>query len=354
MNTDESVISHKQAGSTLSYKFQRLRERIREAIDRGELTGKLPGERALAKTFQVNAKTLSKALTDLAAEGVLDRSIGRGTYVKGTAPTATTTGRWLVLTDQGPEPAVVQALRTANNQLAVMSDSVDGVRPSFINQFCAVIDLASNTPEWFLRDMVVRNLPVIAVGREPKTYSMNAVVLDRLLGASRLTRELLLAGHRNFAVISQGGDTSFIEAVRQTTQRFAADCAIDSIYANEVASAIQNGATAIICDSTQSARDVMTVLKSAGIGTPDRVSVVAVGIDDGQIPCTGYYASAQQLARGVTDLLNDQSVNRPTVLWLAGEFVDQRTSGMSKAPAGSLDAAGTGAFGQQPGRTLEA
>ena len=352
MNTDETI-SHKQSGSTLSYKFQRLRERIREAIDRGELSGKLPGERALAKTFQVNAKTLSKALTDLAAEGVLDRSIGRGTYVKGTAPAASSTGRWLVLTDEGPEPAVVSALRQANGQLAVMAEAVDGVRPSFINQFCAVIDLATDTPESFLRDMVVRNIPVIAVGREPKTYSMNAVVLDRLLAASRLTRELLLAGHRNFAVISQTGDTSFIEAVRQTTRRFVADCSIDSIYANEVGSAIQNGATAIVCDSADSARDVMTVLKGAGIATPDRVSVVATGIANGQPPCTGYFASAQALAKGVTDLLADQSTSRPTVLWLAGEFIDQRTSGMSKAAGATLDGVQSRPF-VQPTRTLEA
>src|SRR3982751_3902715 len=73
----------------MSYKFQRLREKIRIAIASGELVGKLPGERALAKRFHVNAKTLSKALTDLAAEGVLDRSIGRGTFVKGSAPPPT-------------------------------------------------------------------------------------------------------------------------------------------------------------------------------------------------------------------------------------------------------------------------
>src|SRR5215211_3802276 len=71
---------------SLSYKFQRLREKLRAAILSGEFQGKLPGERALAQRFNVNAKTLSKALTDLAAEGLLDRSIGRGTYVKGSAP----------------------------------------------------------------------------------------------------------------------------------------------------------------------------------------------------------------------------------------------------------------------------
>src|SRR3954467_15541533 len=89
--------SSSSSSSKLSYKFQRLREKLRAAIASGELSGKLPGERALAKRFHVNAKTLSKALTDLAAEGVLDRSIGRGTYVKGSAPSANQAGRWLLL-----------------------------------------------------------------------------------------------------------------------------------------------------------------------------------------------------------------------------------------------------------------
>src|SRR5688500_3822991 len=89
----------------LSYKFQRLRERLRAAIASGELAGKLPGERALAERFGVNAKTLSKALTDLAAEGLLERSIGRGTYVKGSAPAGNGGGRWLLLCDDNDPDA---------------------------------------------------------------------------------------------------------------------------------------------------------------------------------------------------------------------------------------------------------
>src|SRR5580765_5400101 len=115
--------------SEMSYKFQRLREKLRSAITSGELSGKLPGERALAKQFQVNAKTLSKALTDLAAEGVLDRSIGRGTYVKGQAPAATTAGRWLVLADPDSSPELIAALRHRNDGLHVMTESVDRIRP---------------------------------------------------------------------------------------------------------------------------------------------------------------------------------------------------------------------------------
>src|SRR5882757_7211827 len=105
---------------SFSYKFQRLRERIREAVAKGELSGKLPGERALAKRFHVNAKTLSKALTDLAAEGVLDRSIGRGTFVKGHAPANAVAKRWLIVCD--PDQTawdLIQLIRAAHPEVDV-------------------------------------------------------------------------------------------------------------------------------------------------------------------------------------------------------------------------------------------
>src|SRR3954470_3989576 len=118
METPNSAAGRPAKGraSEMSYKFQRLREKLRAAIASGELSGKLPGERALAKRFHVNAKTLSKALTDLAAEGVLDRSIGRGTYVKGTAPAGSGGGRWLLLCDDADADAqiLLEHLRRAN------------------------------------------------------------------------------------------------------------------------------------------------------------------------------------------------------------------------------------------------
>src|SRR5471030_938565 len=94
-----SSLTRNASENSLSYKFQRLREKLRQAIASGELTGKLPGERSLAKRFHVNAKTLSKALNDLAAEGLLDRSIGRGTFVKGHATVPSAQKRWLLVCD---------------------------------------------------------------------------------------------------------------------------------------------------------------------------------------------------------------------------------------------------------------
>src|SRR5438045_3746856 len=135
----------------LSYKFQRLRERLRQAIASGELSGKLPGERQLSRRFRVNAKTLSKALTDLAAEGVLERSIGRGTFVKGSElPATASADRWMLLCD--PEQIhspVVQGILRANPAAQVATDT-SAMRPSYINQFKAAIDLSSVTPQSFV------------------------------------------------------------------------------------------------------------------------------------------------------------------------------------------------------------
>src|SRR3954471_2541020 len=212
----------------LSYKFQRLREKLRAAIASGELHGKLPGERQLARRFRVNAKTLSKALTDLAAEGLLERSIGRGTFVKGSTESAspgansntTTTDRWLIVCDEqlADAPIVRQLVQASGGAAQIVHDTAS-LRPSFLSPFRAVIDLSPLTPAAFLRDLVVRNPSVVLVGREPTTYSMNAVLIDRTLGASQLARELMLAGHRRFLAVERRGSTQVADAIRKTAQR---------------------------------------------------------------------------------------------------------------------------------------
>lgn len=329
------------AQGRMSYKFQRLREKLRQAVASGELSGKLPGERTLAKRFHVNAKTLSKALTDLAAEGVLDRSIGRGTYVKGSGPSAAVPGRWLVLWD-GSSPADRQAVsclidqfRLANADLHLATTaSVADMRPSFLNGFGAVIDLASDTPESFLRDLVVRNLPVVAVNREPKTYSTNAVLVDAALGAARITRDLVLGGHRRLAVVEPPGATTVSHAVRQAARRYDRDAVVDTFSPPDfenarVAGALsQGGVTAVVCDCVRSAVRVKAGLERHGVQVPGGVSLAAVGCMCGghdACPCSGYYVDCVPLARAVVGILRDNPPARPTTLWLAGEFIDRGT-----------------------------
>jgi hypothetical protein len=331
MDTIKSVRPNRRPGG-MSYKFQRLREKIRRAVESGELTGKLPGERELARRFRVNAKTLSKALTDLAAEGLLHRSIGRGTFVSSADnPAGRADGPWLLLVDADVDPSVIQCLKDRNPQ-AQVSDDLATLRPSYLNQFSAVIDLAAQTPESFLRDLLVRNIPLVAVGHEPRVYSTHAVLLDMPLGVSRLARELILGGHRRLVSIEARSSNSIAERIAQTAARYCSDFAVDPCDAGDIAGVVDQGATAAICASTTLARQTLQNLAAADITVPQQISICAVGWDDGEVPCTGYFAAATQSASAVTDILA-QAQGRPTMLWLAGKMVDRGTMGMVESTA---------------------
>lgn len=339
--------------SETSYKFQRLREKLRAAIAAGDLSGKLPGERALAKRFHVNAKTLSKALTDLAAEGVLDRSIGRGTYVKGSAPAAGSgAGRWLLLCDDADADAMIllEHLRRANLETQSTCEG-PGMRPSALSAFSAVIDAAAATPESFLRDLVVRNMTVVAVGREARMYSMHAVLVDATLGGARVARDLLLAGHRKLAVVESRGNNGLTQAVRQTATRLAPDASVDGFSPEDAARLSDSGATGIVCDSAATARRVRAALArpaeagaeapgldAAAPPLPAGVALAAVGIAWADVPCSGYFVDGAKIAEQVISLLRDPPAGRPATLWLAGELADRGTV-----------AAGTGAAPAEPG-----
>jgi len=320
--------------SAMSYKFQRLREKIRRAVQSGELAGKLPGERELAKRFRVNAKTLSKALTDLAAEGLLRRSIGRGTFVAGNDPSTIQTqqGRWLLLIDPQADHAVLQNLIDANPRSQSCDDPA-ALRPSFLNQFSAVIDLAASTSESFIRDLLVRNIAVVRVGHEPRVYSTHAVLLDMQMGVAQLVRQLALGGHRRFLAVEAPHRNDLAQLIRRMLANFGPDCCVDACSVHAMPSAVGQGATAVICASTALAQQAMAALASADLSVPDQLSVAAIGFDDGQAGCTGWYVPASQAAAAVKDIRRDGQNVRPITLWLAGRIYDHDTTAAPQSAA---------------------
>jgi DNA-binding transcriptional regulator YhcF (GntR family) len=335
--TVNETLRRKRAQTDYSYKFQRLREKIRQAVASGELSGKLPGERELARRFQVNAKTLSKALTDLAAEGVLSRSIGRGTFVKGADAEPTTQGPWLILCDaEQAQSPLVQALKRHNAEIQTVQD-VGSLRPSFLNQFSAIVDLSPNTPPNFVRDLLVRNMPLVVVGREPGTYSTNAVLLDVTYLAARLAQDLLMAGHRRLAVVG-GGDAAgaaLVKALRAATVRYAPEATVEVCAPQDAVRLIEQGVTGLVCDSTISAKKVVSDLAHAEIAAPRVVSVAAVGSADADYPCSGFYLGSDQQADAIVHLLHHGKTSGGTVLWLTGKYIDRGTTGAASAPPGA-------------------
>ena len=319
----ESGNSRKRALG-MSYKFQRLRERIRKAVETGELSGKLPGERALARRFHVNAKTLSKALTDLAAEGLLDRSIGRGTYVKGAAPApGAQNWRWLMLCQESDaNSCTLEHLRAAGAEVQ-LAHSIDCMRPSFVNQFSAVIDFSGMAPETVIRDLIVRNLPVVVLNREPATYSVHSVLMDVPLAASRLCRDLLLAGHRRLGAIEPRGSHIVAPALQQTISRLTREASVDVAEPARAAELVESGVTGLICASAVAARETCSVLHAHNLAIPTRASVVGIGC---QCDCglSGYFVDCRKIADCVIDLLRVPQP-RPISMWLSGAWLDRGT-----------------------------
>lgn len=307
----------------LSYKFQRLRERLRTAITSGELSGKLPGERELARRFRANPKTLSKALTDLAAEGLLERSIGRGTYVRGSGGSDKRVARWLIICEPQQEQSALVAQLKRNHADSEVIPSVASVRPSFLDQFDAVIDIAASTPEAFHRNLIVRGISVLLVGREATMYRHHAVLLDRTHAAASLAREMLLAGHQRIVVVEDTNDQTVSSAVRAAAGRYAPYATVESCSIGNMAVLMGRQHTAVVCDGMEAGQIVFRLTQTE----PQlaRVSVAAIGICDEQPICTGTFVASSDLALAAANLLRDAQAHRPTVLWLSGTYVDRGT-----------------------------
>ena len=313
------------AGRRLSYKFQRLRERIRQAIETGELAGKLPGERVLARRFKVNAKTLSKALTDLAAEGLLERNIGLGTFVRG-ADGARSAHKVLMLRDRDDQPCGVTALLDPAVLDVQEHRDLDDLPPSLLHPFRSVIAWSSRIPEETLRDLVVRSKNVLLVDRQLPQYTTHAVMINRPIAAAELARRLVRQGHARLMVVDPHGPGEISETVRAAT---ACDgIAVFDGVLDDVVGAVQQASdpvTALICSSSETARHAIDLCREAGFDVPSHVTVVAIGCMPQPLVCSGQYVPHEMMADAIMQLLRDASPHRPISLWLSGDFVDAGT-----------------------------
>jgi len=223
----------------LSYKFQRLREQIRQSILHGELHGQMPGERELGKRFHANAKTINKALCDLAGDGLVKRYIGRGTFVT-YAPAnhvVLPQGRivyWLS-TGAGPKSSDLQTQLASNLQdrgdrlesspARAAPDGRLDVEHGFFrvdHRVDAVVIAASaplsrpaeNRPsDDLLLALARRQIPTVLVGSVCDTMKRHAVLPDYVGAGFRLAEHLFDAGCRDVIAAAISDDGPEIRAV---------------------------------------------------------------------------------------------------------------------------------------------
>lgn len=320
--------------SILSYKFQRLRERLRSAIISGELAGRLPGERILARRFQVNAKTLSKALTDLAGEGLLQRRVGQGTFVLDSHTTQPAASRWLIVSDPSAASSVLvtELLRMNAESRCVLAGEV--LRPSLLQQYTAVINCAAAMPDSFYHEMAIRGMPVVNTVRASGNYATHGVLLDRSQGGFSLGRDLLFGGHKRLAAVDAPNSTTVFDAMNWAVARYGSGATVHACTTDQLPDAIQQGASAVVCDGVDLAAEAQQVLDDRRLTllSPAPISLAAVGELSERVSCSGYYLDPVRHAQTVASVMQSLQPHRLSVIWLSGTLVDRGTIRPQAAP----------------------
>lgn len=273
-----------RANGRLSYKFQRLREDIRRAVTQGEYTGRLPGERTLGRRFGANAKTINKALSDLTAEGLLIRQIGRGTFVASRDSAAQSDLR------------VTHVLADAPTELTAMSDVTSGLKnverlasaPDEKGQWTLnawpvgrrrdskalvmwVSDpLSRPTPRMMpplAAELHRRQVPVLMIGAASATERTNCVAPDYSDAGYRIAEHLLQCGCKAIIPV----------AIEQSSREIEA--ALAAIHAACVRFGVSYGGPVT---PDHFATDVMMRVGAAANGRPalppDNVGIICIGL----------------------------------------------------------------------------
>lgn len=303
----------------LSYKFQRLRERLRAAIASGELAGKLPGERELAKQFKVNTKTLSKALGDLAADGLVERNIGLGTFVR--CESSREVVRVLLI--HGPERGRGLAA-SADPQLLQITSQPDTaeIGGSLLAKFDCVVIASDRVPGDVIRDLVVRGRRVILLGQRPAAFATWAVMIDEPAAAAALAQRLARRGHKRLMIVGYDGDGEIMAAVRAAVPDSAVE--IHRGVLTELADAMSAGITGMIVLPSISPKTVIDHCTQFGHAVPEKVSVLAVGWSGGAA-CSGIFVTPEQTAAALAQLADPRTSSRPVTVWVSGSFIDAGT-----------------------------
>lgn len=337
------------------YKFQRLRERIREALDAGEFTGRLPGERELARRFNANAKTVSKALNDLTAEGLLVRRVGRGTFVAsmrgpGFAVHATRRYAWFVATDRGQaagravfEHALAAAEKNSREVvLRSVQASMDGmlpahaISPAELREFDGIALFGAKPSRELLADLLRLHLPLVLVDVQHESIRTNCVVTDCAGGAFALCEYLIALGHRDIRLAidpewmpnASGAELGY----RSSMIRHALTSS-PAIVANAVAAAPavfggQTAPAALVCVGTELALAVVTEATRRRIQVPWDLSLAVLAEPGQSMPehlgLTAYQIDAAAIANWVLYLLGREGAGQmPQMIVVPGQVVDR-------------------------------
>ncbi|GMU22623.1 MAG: hypothetical protein AMXMBFR13_27080 [Phycisphaerae bacterium] len=369
------TISHTPASSepvlSLSYKYQRVRERLRKAIQDGELIGRLPGERELARRYNANAKTINKALTDLATEGLLIRHVGRGTFVSGALANGSSepaivkplTFGFLLPRETAPGyatslcSAIADVLREKGHELRTVplpledSGALSGrdLRADMLRDWSGAVVCAARPSDELLSCLNRRHLPMVMVNNYHERLKTPTVLIDYGHGAFEICQYLIQLGHTR---IELQADQGLLPAARSADIGYRAAMQRYNLRAQPMRVGDPNAATSpSLTDPTKRPTALICVGASLAVqavqaareprpsdSAPPSVAAIAEPGDDrlAREAVTAYEVLPERIVCWVAELLSSASAGRPPRTIIVPGQVHERGSATPPAHPATL------------------
>lgn len=304
MSKDEAQATGHQR---LSYKYQRLRERLREAILSGQFNDQLPGERTLGKMFHANAKTINKALSDLALEDIVTRQVGRGTFVKSATSAATPAMikprvyGWFMpglngRAGQALYNRAVQKIENHGHRLEALMDSphirgtrrVNGMLERLRNLAGLVLFAGQPSPQ-IIAELHRRHIPLVLANNIHPTLRTSVVLPDYAHGAFDLTHYLIQLGHRNIGLVVDADLMPAADSAERgytsAMQRHGLKPSAKLVFSPGCSEGRNATDTAFLCVGQAATEWMATELGKDGLKIPEQVSLVAI-LEPGALSCS--------------------------------------------------------------------
>lgn len=360
------------AKGDLSYKYQRLRERLRTAVKSGELAGKLPGERELARRYLANAKTINKALNDLAMDGLVLRHVGRGTFVAGQNGTGQRppgmTARnfaWLApgrINDPDLDHVFGMTrslLADKGHHIERFNSELDGagelpeaaLSPGAMREIDGAVVYLARPSRGFLANLRRRHLSVVLINNYHDEIRLPTVLCDHTHGAFTISEQCILMGHQRIQFLTGPHAKSATSAAERGYRAAMAHYGLPSLPSIEVGPefswaqlwAEDNRPTALVCLSGRMARKAYESVISAGLKVSSDISIGVISEPGESFAKThqvsAYEVDVKSMLRWAADLvLLGASNHAPDMVIVPGKYVDRNSispplSGVNKLPA---------------------
>jgi len=281
-------------------KYILIKNKIKEGIKSGSINGKLPGERVLAKDFEVSYMTIRKAITGLEEEGILHKSTTKGTFVSNRRMTPKVTNNIGYFLDEGIREgisspyyslifsALEKEVKRNGYNLTMFSDpddlnplnnqkKIDGVIVSYFPRLEKKINELSKL------------IPLILLDNISLDKSIPTVTIDNFNSTSESANYLCSLGHKRIGFISGLLDS---DVCRERLQGYTSvmhnlgfgedkNLIFKGDYSYESG---ERGAkyflslpklpTAILCANDSMAIGAMKIIQEHGVSIPDEISVI--------------------------------------------------------------------------------